>query len=373
MNKEFEKEALRLADALDSVINNYLLFGGDKDALADAAAELRRLHALNAVGYTHAAVAQAHADGYKLGMSQVSHAGAQAVPSEAEIIALLGDPTFSSIGAVREALRRWGAAPAAVSAPSVPTLTQAAHDVLAERQRQISVEGWTPEHDDEHDFGHLARAGAAYAAQSLCAEDAEPECGPPGWWPWERTWWKPNSRRGMLVKAGALILAEMERLDRAAGKGAAPTTPITGAEMPTHEQICDLLKIGNPSKEECRLIRLGYAAALRAAAPATLAELTDAQIAATAGRLGGMSESLPLGQQWDLVKFKETALAGWEARGQKGVTQIEPSEHEFLINASRRGVTLVEKGRLKDGSHGCHWPECPHGNECVHAKEAGDK
>ena len=41
--------------------------------------------------------------------------------------------------------------------------TQAASDVLAERARQIAAEGWTPEHDDEHDGGELARAGAAYA------------------------------------------------------------------------------------------------------------------------------------------------------------------------------------------------------------------
>lgn len=94
--------------------------------------------------------------------------------------------------------------------------TEAAKDVLAERQRQISVEGWTPEHDDEHSFGELARAGAAYAAQSLCAEDAELDCGPPRWWPWDRSWWKPSGRRQMLVKAGALVLAEIERLDRAA-------------------------------------------------------------------------------------------------------------------------------------------------------------
>lgn len=95
-------------------------------------------------------------------------------------------------------------------------ISQAACDVLAERQRQISAEGWTPEHDDDHSFGELARAGAAYAAQSLCAEDAELECDPPTWWPWDQTWWKPKSRRGMLVKAGALVLAELERLDRAA-------------------------------------------------------------------------------------------------------------------------------------------------------------
>ncbi len=39
----------------------------------------------------------------------------------------------------------------------------------------------------------------------------------------------------------------------------------------------------------------------RQAAPAAPAELTDGQIAATAGRLGGISESRPLGQQWDSV------------------------------------------------------------------------
>jgi len=35
-------------------------------------------------------------------------------------------------------------------------LTAAARDVLAERQRQIAVEGWTPEHDDRHDPGELS-------------------------------------------------------------------------------------------------------------------------------------------------------------------------------------------------------------------------
>lgn len=39
---------------------------------------------------------------------------------------------------------------------------------------------------------------------------------PPRNWPWHRVWWKPSTRRRNLVKAGALILAEIERLDRAA-------------------------------------------------------------------------------------------------------------------------------------------------------------
>lgn len=43
--------------------------------------------------------------------------------------------------------------------------------------------------------------------------------GKPWGWPWDASWWKPNARRRNLVKAGALILAEIERIDRAAGIG----------------------------------------------------------------------------------------------------------------------------------------------------------
>lgn len=36
-------------------------------------------------------------------------------------------------------------------------------DVIAERQRQQSAEGWTPEHDDEHSGGEMALAASSYA------------------------------------------------------------------------------------------------------------------------------------------------------------------------------------------------------------------
>jgi len=90
-------------------------------------------------------------------------------------------------------------------------VTQAAKDVLLERERQQSVEGWTPEHDDEHSNGEMANAAAWYAATEL----AEGDC-PVDLWPWSELWRKRTSRRRDLVKAGALILAEIERLDRAA-------------------------------------------------------------------------------------------------------------------------------------------------------------
>lgn len=42
-------------------------------------------------------------------------------------------------------------------------MTGAARDVVAERERQVTTEGWTPEHDAEHSDGSMAAAAACYA------------------------------------------------------------------------------------------------------------------------------------------------------------------------------------------------------------------
>ncbi|EIL48227.1 hypothetical protein EC54115_19863 [Escherichia coli 541-15] len=89
-------------------------------------------------------------------------------------------------------------------------------DVIAERQRQQSVEGWMPEHDDEHCNGELAMAAVCYINETGTVNR---NGGKPWGWPWDASWWKPNARRRNLVKAGDLILAEIERIDRAAGIG----------------------------------------------------------------------------------------------------------------------------------------------------------
>ena len=87
--------------------------------------------------------------------------------------------------------------------------TQAVLDVLAERRRQVEAEGWTPEHDDEHGAGEMAAAAACYALNAAgCGCEVARN------WPWDGSWWKPTTSRRDLVKAGALILAEIERLDR---------------------------------------------------------------------------------------------------------------------------------------------------------------
>jgi hypothetical protein len=106
---------------------------------------------------------------------------------------------------------------------AAPIARQAATDVLAERRRQVEAEGWTPEHDDEHARGELCAAAACYALASTQygpepadAYDRERERYIRETWPWSDAWWKPRGQRRDLVKAGALILAEIERLDRAA-------------------------------------------------------------------------------------------------------------------------------------------------------------
>lgn len=76
-----------------------------------------------------------------------------------------------------------------------------------ERNRQIHVEGWTEEHYDKHVNNELALAAACYAVPDVFSQ---------GYWPptWDLSWYKSTTRIRDLVKAGALIAAEIDRLQR---------------------------------------------------------------------------------------------------------------------------------------------------------------
>jgi hypothetical protein len=80
--------------------------------------------------------------------------------------------------------------------------------IAAERKRQVTKEGWTAKHDDGHKRFQLTRAAISYAqsgADMLATWD----------WPWELEDWKPSKEPiRNLVKAGALIAAEIDRLQR---------------------------------------------------------------------------------------------------------------------------------------------------------------
>lgn len=89
--------------------------------------------------------------------------------------------------------------------------------IARERKRQLEVKGYTPEHDDEHYQGELAKAAICYAIPNRAAIQAVT------WWPWanapvvNHNIHNPRGRKSRiheLAKAGALIAAEIDRLNR---------------------------------------------------------------------------------------------------------------------------------------------------------------
>lgn len=120
--------------------------------------------------------------------------------------------TIKSVEGIAKAALKASASPAPPTAQA-QRVTAALTDIAAERKRQVEQEGWTVEHDDEHVNAEMARAAVCYIMGRIRFGDAY---GPETLWPaeWDEAWWKPGPYRRNLVKAGALIVAEIERLDR---------------------------------------------------------------------------------------------------------------------------------------------------------------
>lgn len=96
-------------------------------------------------------------------------------------------------------------------------------DVINERQRQINQEFYSTENDDEYKQNELLRAAVCYAENvvrrgwvfdSNIGSDVYQEEEVPDLWPWGLDFWKPKNPRRDLVRAAALIIAEIERIDR---------------------------------------------------------------------------------------------------------------------------------------------------------------
>lgn len=99
--------------------------------------------------------------------------------------------------------------------------------IADERRRQIEVEGWDEKHDSEtHSDGGLALVSACYTVDVVSRIGKDYLVYPvlnrliqnfvSNAWPWDLKWWKPtpNDPIRQLVKAGALIAAEIDRLQR---------------------------------------------------------------------------------------------------------------------------------------------------------------
>lgn len=101
-----------------------------------------------------------------------------------------------------------------------------------ERARQVGVECWSPKHDDQHRDKSLALVAALYATPiplqsvEITSDGAVHTRDPWPWWnidcdpqsrtPPSRSWDKRQKHdyRRRLIIAGALIIAEIERIDR---------------------------------------------------------------------------------------------------------------------------------------------------------------
>lgn len=184
---ELEKDSSGFVD--DRTHNDYLVFlAGYKAGTVDGEErECQRHHPINAEGF------------------------------QPEISTLLSGMPFAGAAGVHNLNQAEGSKPDLnITLPKGERESySAAREVLTERIRQIMVEGYTEEQDDQYTTGQLADAASVYAAWARTWNLPYAQCThTPALWPWAPETWKPQSQRQMLIKSGALILAELERLDR---------------------------------------------------------------------------------------------------------------------------------------------------------------
>lgn len=96
-------------------------------------------------------------------------------------------------------------------------------DVMNECDRQWNEKGYTDAHDDEvNKGGELVWAAACYAVAGGAPNPASCVIGmnniPHALWPWALESFNPKDRRTDLVRAAALLVREIERMDRASEK-----------------------------------------------------------------------------------------------------------------------------------------------------------
>lgn len=87
--------------------------------------------------------------------------------------------------------------------------------IAEERKRQIEKEGWSLEHDKMYKDEEMIHAAVCYCHSSVNCRyyPDDPRNEVPISWPWSDTWWKPTGDPVKdLVKAGALLAAEIDRL-----------------------------------------------------------------------------------------------------------------------------------------------------------------
>ncbi|MDH0188152.1 hypothetical protein N7676_08660 [Stenotrophomonas sp. GD03993] len=133
--------------------------------------------------------------------------------------------TYDRTVADRWRAKGWPVSPLYAAPAQAVDLGTGVKAIAAERERQLQAEGFTRDGDQQYRRGELAKAATAYV--QLAAMDLEAGTrnhiawrAPAAVWPWAPEWWKPVDARRDLVRAGALIAAQIDAIDsQAVGNG----------------------------------------------------------------------------------------------------------------------------------------------------------
>lgn len=87
-------------------------------------------------------------------------------------------------------------------------------EIRLRRERQVEHHRWSREHDDTHAHGELATAAIPYIQAANMTEFGLTREELQVFWPWEGEFRLTDDRRENLLNAAALLVAELERMDR---------------------------------------------------------------------------------------------------------------------------------------------------------------
>lgn len=141
--------------------------------------------------------------------------------------------------------------------------------IVAERKRQITAEGWTAAHDDEHTDGDMRIVAQAYywhatgssaLGWQYCpiirdSKRVEAQMRIPCPWPWAPKWWKPKTPERDLERAGALCIAEIERLERSVEDLQAPDEAVAAKIKEVERLLGGIIKAYNARVQPAKPVK----------------------------------------------------------------------------------------------------------------------
>lgn len=121
---------------------------------------------------------------------------------------------------------------------------QAMTKIAIEREKLIMLAGFDSLHDDQQLQSELVMAANSYALNAIASDEERTrfEAAAPPAWPLDVDRWQPGDRKQDLIRAAALLVAEIERLNRL--KPESVDAQLKAAEVPVNTFGSGPLPIG---------------------------------------------------------------------------------------------------------------------------------